>query len=70
MVNEKCFPHTGTGTIFNQFLWEISPAEGYLRSTAIDSEGKIVQYNPAIMRDSVMITLMTFIGGTKKQVWT
>ena len=45
----EMFSTPGTGTIFNQFLWEISPAEGYLRDSAIDSEGKIVQYNPAIM---------------------
>lgn len=45
----EMFSTPGTGTIFNQFLWEISPAEGYLKSDSIDSEGNIVQNNFAIM---------------------
>jgi len=37
---EKFATH-GTGTIFSQFLWMISPKKGYLDSDAIDSEGNI-----------------------------
>ena len=44
------FSTPGTGTIFSQFLWEISPAEGYLDSSSIDSEGNInKKYNYAII---------------------
>jgi len=45
----ELFIMPGTGTIFNQFLWQISPAEGYLASRAIDADGNIDQYNHAIL---------------------
>ena len=46
---EKFATH-GTGTIFSQFLWLISPKKGYLQSSAIDSEGNInKKHNYAIM---------------------
>ena len=46
---QELFHVPGTGTIFTQFLWEISPEEGYLNDDSIDSEGNIVQNNFAIM---------------------
>jgi hypothetical protein len=37
----------GTGTVFSQFLWQISPKKGYLNSDSMDSDGNIVQHNYA-----------------------